>query len=321
MTHPASEAPTARLSNRRRGPRDGLLAALAVALSAAIVAHPLVPGLGTAVAVVLPWLWLPALLLAAFAVRARGLRRLVPVVPLLVWVLVVGTTLIPLGTGLTAQPSGRAVTVASLNVHAGNPTVGASARALADAGAEVIVLVELDGAGRTAAAKALAARYPHSYQVGTLGVWSRYPLDQARPLDVDQGWKRAFAIQVRTPSGPLQLYAVHAASLRVGQHATRDRMLAALADDIAENGGARVLAVGDFNAPATDPAMSGIRAQLSEPHQDTASFGFTWPATMPVVRIDHVFQRGLTVTGNTVLTAGDSDHRAVLTRVVPAGPS
>jgi vancomycin resistance protein VanJ len=75
----------------------------------------------------------------------------------------------------------------------------------------------------------------------------------------------------------------------------------------------RVVALGDFNAASTDPALAGIRRTLSEPGQSEPSFGFTWPAAFPVARIDHLFQRGLTPVENTVIPAGASDHLAVLT--------
>jgi vancomycin resistance protein VanJ len=40
-------------------------------------------------------------------------------------------------------------------------------------------------------------------------------------------------------------------------------------------------------------------------------FGFTWPAQAPVVRIDHVFVRGLDTTSTEVLPANGSDHRGL----------
>ena len=41
-------------------------------------------------------------------------------------------------------------------------------------------------------------------------------------------------------------------------------------------------------------------------------FGFTWPREpFGFMRLDHVLQRGLDVTSNTVVPAGESDHLAV----------
>lgn len=280
----------------------------------ALVLLGFVPGIvGTAVAVLLPWLWIPALLLALAALRVRG-RRWIAVVPVLVWALAVSTSITWLPSAITGsawETDGNLV-VASQNVQAGSATADASARALQQRGADLIALTELDAESREQAIAELADSHPYSYLVGTVGLWSTLPIVEAHPLDLGLGWRRALAAQVAAPDGPIEVYVIHAASLRPGSQSARDTMLRTLGDTIAKDGAERVVAIGDFNAAATDPALAAIRAQLDEPRQEAGGFGFTWPAAFPLARIDHVYQRGFEVSGAQTLRTGDSDHLAIL---------
>ena len=55
------------------------------------------------------------------------------------------------------------------------------------------------------------------------------------------------------------------------------------------------------------------RSQLDWVRPTDGTLGFTWPATLPLARIDHVFVRGLAVLGSTTMRAGSSDHLATVT--------
>jgi vancomycin resistance protein VanJ len=291
-----------------------LIAVLAVLLAVAFLAHPLIPGaVGTAIATALPWLVLlvPVLVIAALLTRRRR-AWLVAGVPLLAWLVVIGPLLLPLAAPASAATA-PTLTVASQNVQAGSGTAAASALALAGEGADVIALEELDGAAREAASEALDESHPYSYAVGTVGLWSRYPIVNEQPLDLDLGWNRALAADLETPSGLVSVYVVHAASLRPGAQSDRDGMLAELAAIVERDENERVLVMGDFNATSTDPAMRALQRSVSEPNRTTASLGFTWPSGMPLARIDHIFQNGLNALESSVMEAGESDHLAVLT--------
>lgn len=278
--------------------------------------HPLFVGpVGTAIATVLPWLGLliPVLFIAALLTRRRR-AWLVSAVPLLVWLFLVAPLLVPLSGASAAETDAPTLTVASQNVQAGSGTAADSAHTLVDSGADVIALVELDGAARDAASDALAATHPYSYAVGTVGLWSIYPITNEQPLDLGLGWKRALAADIESPDGLISVYVIHAASLRIGFQSDRDEMLAALADTVAQDENDRMLVMGDFNAATTDPALTPLRRVVSEPNQSAMSLGSTWPASNPLVRIDHIFQSGLTPVHNEVIPAGASDHLAVVTR-------
>ncbi|AZS47604.1 hypothetical protein CVS53_02308 [Microbacterium oxydans] len=282
-----------------------------------IVACGWIPGVvGTAVAAVLPWLGLVLLaLVVAALLRARRVIVLV-LVPALLWVLAMA----PAFPGLPGQTSAEsasasALTVVSQNVRARSGGAAASATELAQSGADVIALVELDGDSLSAAQNALAADYPHSYTVGTVGVWSRYPLANAEPLTLGLSWKRALRVEVQAPSAPVAVYVLHAASVRPGHQQDRDTMLSGIAEQVAVDPAESLLVVGDFNAPSTDPSLSALRAEADGVRPTDGTLGFTWPVAFPLVRIDQVFVRGLDVVTSTTMRAGNSDHLATLTRV------
>jgi vancomycin resistance protein VanJ len=65
-----------------------------------------------------------------------------------------------------------------------------------------------------------------------------------------------------------------------------------------------------------DRAFAGLTAQLRSA-QDVAGdgFGFTRPASFPVIRIDQILVRGVEPDSSWVLPANGSDHRPVAARI------
>lgn len=312
----AAGGPSTPQSARR--PRVGLArftAVLGAALALVLVSHALVPdvaGLGLIVDTALPWLGLavPLLLVGAFIARSRAAVASA-VLAAIVWCLVFVPSVVPLSW--TAPPaSDSQLTVASQNVEAGSGTAADSAAALAATGADVVALQEMDAESREAAGSVLDEVYPHRYGVGTVGVWSVYAIENAQMLDLGLGWKRGLAADLETPSGPVSIYVVHAASARPAANDERDVMLANLGEHLGRDENTRVVAIGDFNAGSSDRALGDVTAQLSEANQTDGGFGFTWPAGAPIVRLDHVFQRGMEVVTNTTMQVGGGDHLAVI---------
>ena len=291
--------------------------AVASAAMLIVVACGWIPGvIGTAVAAALPWL---GIVLLAMLVTALFLARRVAVVvlvPALLWALAMAPAF-PGLPGPSAPESAAAseLTIVSQNVRARSGGAADSAAELAQSGADVIALVELDGDSLSAAREALASEYPHSYTVGTLGVWSRYPLASAEPLTLGLSWKRALRVEVQAPAAPVAVYVLHAASVRPGHQQDRDTMLQGIAAQVAADPAAALVAVGDFNAPSTDPSLAALRAEADWVRPTDGTLGFTWPVALPLVRIDQVFVRGLDVVTSGTMRAGNSDHLATITRV------
>lgn len=282
-----------------------------------VVALGWIPGVvGTAIAAALPWLGL--VLLALLIVALFLARRVIVLilVPALLWLVAMAPALpgLPGQTG-SESVSASELTVVSQNVRARSGGAAASAAELAQSGADVIALVELDGDSLSAAHDALASEYPHSYTVGTVGIWSRYPLANAEPLTLGLSWKRALRVEVQAPSAAVAVYVLHAASVRPGHQQDRDTMLSGIAEQVAADPAESLIAVGDFNAPSTDPSLGALRAEADWVRPTDGTLGFTWPVAFPLVRIDQVFVRGLEVVTSGTMRAGNSDHLATLTRV------
>ncbi|GAA5226631.1 endonuclease/exonuclease/phosphatase family protein [Paeniglutamicibacter antarcticus] len=277
---------------------------------------PDVAGIGLVLDNAAPWLGLavPALLLLAVASRSRTSLAFL-LVPAFTWLFAFTPSIVPLAWTAPDQ-SAQTLTFASQNIKAGTGGAEDSALALSAHQSDVIALQELDAGSAQRVTDALATMYPHHFVVGTVGVWSKYPLRDSRSLDLGLGWKRALSTRVATGHGDIRLYAIHAASARPNDHVDRDEMLNQLATVVRADPHENIVAIGDFNATSTDRAFEGISAVLDEPNQDEGLFGFTWPQKpFPMMRLDHVLVRGLGVVSNTDLPAGRSDHLAIKTTV------
>ncbi|HEY2063748.1 MAG TPA: endonuclease/exonuclease/phosphatase family protein [Amycolatopsis sp.] len=291
----------------RRRLRTVLPAAFAAALAALLLGHRLVPdvaGAGTLVDSFLPWLGLAVLPLGglAFALRSRP-AQIALLAPVLAWAALFVPPMLPANAD---GPSG--LRVVTQNIGAGNTEAGTAAKALAATDADLVAVQERTG--RTGPSLDAALRPTHPYQafVGTVGLWSRYPVSAVQPLDLAQGWARALRAQVKLPSGPVTVYVAHLASIRLGETAARDRALDELAGLLQADRSPRILVLGDLNTASTDRRFGELATAVPEVK---TGFGFTWPAVFPLTRPDHVLARGLTPTGDAVLPANGSDHRAV----------
>ncbi|MFJ4295726.1 endonuclease/exonuclease/phosphatase family protein [Curtobacterium sp. NPDC089689] len=259
---------------------------------------------GSAIGSLLPWMGVLLVPVAGLALGTRSKRLAVlSVAYAAAWsVAVLPGVLTPAATG---EPQ---LTVVTQNVEATNEDPAATAEAIAARHPDVIALEELTGDSGEAVQSALADAYPHHYRVGSVGVWSRTTLSDGQPLTLGLGWARSLRVTVDTAIGDVRLYVVHVDSLRLETEDARPTMLRSLTSEVRDDPAERLVVAGDFNGGASDPLMAPLRAELSE----GGGFGFTWPAQMPVVRLDHVFVRGLGTVATSVLPSNGSDHRAVL---------
>lgn len=317
----------------RPGPwkRGLVLAALALLLGLLMLLHAQIPNrignIGSLVESFLPWfgLFVPVLLAGALWRRSTAAVAAL-LLPVTVWLNLFG--------GLLSDKShpGGDLTVASHNVGADNPDPVGTARDLAVSGADVLALEELDEQARGTYERELAKVYPYHTVQGTVGLWSRLPLSDTRPVDIamDAGpladtkpadvklaYNRALRTTVTTDHGPLAVYVAHLGSVRVNPRVgfwtdTRDRNARALAKAVAAEQNKRMVLLGDLNGTLDDRALAGITSKLHSA-QDAAGdgFGFTWPAKFPMARIDQILVRGVEPKSSRVLPATSSDHLPV----------
>ncbi|WP_394818471.1 endonuclease/exonuclease/phosphatase family protein [Streptomyces griseus] len=315
--------------------RGRLLAVSALLLGLVLLLHARIPNrignLGSLVETFLPWFGLLVpVLLAGAVLRRSALAAIALLLPLVAWLNLFG------GLLTDKSQAGGDLTVASHNVGAENADPAGTARALAGSGADVLALEELAAHARGTYEKELAKAYPHHTVQGTVGLWSRFPLSDTRPVDVkmDIGplgdakpaevkmvYNRGLRTTVATDRGPLAVYVAHLGSVRVNPRAglstgQRDAGAQSLGQALAAERNDRVVLLGDLNGSLDDRAYDGITARL-ESAQEAAGdgFGFSWPATFPVVRIDQILVRGVEPKSSWVLPATGSDHLPVAARI------
>ncbi|MEU0583729.1 endonuclease/exonuclease/phosphatase family protein [Streptomyces sp. NPDC006132] len=318
-----------RLFDRLLGPWRGdpriwrrglLLATCAVLLAVIMIMHSRIPNtignLGSLVETFLPWLGLLVPVLLVLAVVRRSATALIAVVlPALVWLNLFG------GQVSDKTGTGGDLTVATHNVNADNPDPAGTARDVAASGADVLALEELTASAVPTYEKALASTYRYHSVQGTVGVWSKYPLTDVRAVDLDMGWTRAMRATVTAPAGQVAVYVAHLPSVRVKMEAgftarQRDRSADYLGHAIAREPLKNVVLLGDLNGTMNDRALNAVTSQMRSTQGAAGSgFGFSWPASFPMARIDQIMVRGLTPESSWTLPQTGSDHLPVAARV------
>ncbi|MEV4555788.1 endonuclease/exonuclease/phosphatase family protein [Kitasatospora sp. NPDC049285] len=272
-----------------------------------------VGNLGSLLETFLPWLGLAVPVLLALALwRRSGFAVVAALLPAVVWLNLFGGLLVDKSTGHGD------FTALTHNVAAANDDPQGTIRMLAGSGAQIVALEELSAAAAPVYTAGLAAKYPFHVVEGTVGLWSSYPIDGVEVVDIKMGWTRAFRAQVTTPKGPLAVYVAHLPSVRVKFDSgftagRRDVSAQALGNAIAAEPLRKVLLLGDLNGTMNDRSLAPITSQMRSAQGAAGDgFGFSWPASFPMARIDQILSKGgLVPTDSRVLPADASDHLAV----------
>ncbi|MFG2758311.1 endonuclease/exonuclease/phosphatase family protein [Streptomyces wuyuanensis] len=300
--------------------RGVVLAVVAIAAGLLMILHAQIPNkignMGSLTETFLPWLGLlvPVLLVSAL-VRRSATALIALLVPAIVWLNLFG--------GLLTDKSGAdgSLTVATHNVNAENPDPEGTAREVASSGADVVALEELTGDAVPAYEKALASQYRHHSVQGTVGLWSKYPLSDTRPVDIRLGWVRAMRSTVATPAGDVSVYVAHLPSVRVKMNAgftasQRDTSADALGEAIARDPVGKVVLLGDLNGTMNDRALNAVTSQMRSTQGAAGDgFGFSWPAAFPMARIDQIMVKGVEPVSSWTLPRTASDHLPIAASV------
>lgn len=297
-----------------RGPRGLVIGLLALLVGALLLWHHLLPNIAGSASLIetfLPWLGGVILLLGIAALLRLSLfGALCVAAAAAVWATMFVPTLLP-----SMHAGAPSLTVASENIHAQNSAAGSIAKDLAGRAPDVIALQELDATSKETVSAVLAPGYPYNAIVGTVGLWSKYPISDEQRLDLGLGWDRALRVDLDTPGAPTRVYAVHLASVRPGAYQSRDTMLEQLAETVKADDSTKLIVVGDFNTASTDRTFQPLLSTLTEAPDSALGFGFTWPAELPVARLDHALVRGMANVSSDVLPDNGSDHRGILVGV------
>ncbi|WP_030409763.1 endonuclease/exonuclease/phosphatase family protein [Streptomyces albus] len=301
--------------------RGIILALLAVALGFAFILHAEVPNsignIGSLWETFLPWggLLIPVLLVCALL--RRSVTALVALLlPTVVWVNLFGGVF----HDKTSTAPGDLMVVTH-NVNADNPHPERTARQLARSGADVIALEEVPSSQSDFYEDGLRKSHPYHKLAGTVGIWSKYPLSGARTVDIKMGWPRAIRATVRTPKGVIAVYTAHLPSVRVqfksgftaGQ---RDASARALGQAISHDRADTVILLGDLNGTMNDRALAPITSQMRSAQGAAGKgFGFSWPESRPMARIDQIMVKGADPVSAWTLSPTGSDHLPVAAKV------
>ncbi|MEU9191022.1 endonuclease/exonuclease/phosphatase family protein [Streptomyces sp. NPDC048484] len=301
--------------------RRGIVtAAFALVLALVMALHARIPNsignLGSLLETFLPWLGplVPVLLVIAL-VRRSATALIAVLLPACVWVNLFGGLLVE-RTG-----AGGDLTVATHNVNAENPDPAGTARDVAASGADVVALEELTGSAVPVYEDALASTYKYHSVQGTVGLWSKYPLSEVHPVGIKLGWTRAMRATVTAPEGKLAVYVAHLPSVRVKLEAgftarQRDKSADALGEAISREKLPDVALLGDLNGTMNDRALGAVTAQMRSTQGAAGSgFGFSWPASFPMARIDQILVKGVEPVTSWTLPETSSDHLPIAARV------
>ncbi len=303
-------------------PATGRVSAVVAVLTAGLVLFPrAVPNsvgrLGSLLEAFLPWLGLVAVVLLGVGLLHRSAVALLALLlPVAAWTYTFGGLLLP-----GARPGPQDLVVVQHNVSDENTDPAGTARALADAEPDLIALEELVPTALPVYERTLARQYPHHAVLGTVGLWSRHPLTGTRLLDIrpegiEEDWSRGLRTSVRTPHGDLAVYVAHLPSVRVGMGGLasqrRDESAGLLGRAVAAETRNPVILLGDLNGTVDDRGLAPLTARLNVPER---GFALSYPAGLPLTRIDQVMARSATVADIRALPATGSDHLPVAARV------
>ncbi|WP_189864271.1 endonuclease/exonuclease/phosphatase family protein [Streptomyces poonensis] len=306
---------------RRAWARGRGSAAFAVLTAGLLAFHRAVPNsvgrLGSLLESFLPWLGLvvPVLLVPAL-LRRSAIALVALLLPVAAWTYLFGGLFLP---GARSGPDD--LVVVQHNVSDENTDPAGTARALADAGPDLIALQELVPTALPVYEETLARDYPYHAVRGTVGLWSKHPLTDARLLDIrPQGiagpWSRGLRTVVATPYGEIAAYVAHLPSVRVRASGLasswRDESAGLLGEAVAAERRKTVILLGDLNGTVDDRGLTPLTSRMNVAER---GFALSFPAAFPLARIDQVMARSATVAHIRTLPATGSDHLPVAARI------
>ncbi|MCM3299352.1 endonuclease/exonuclease/phosphatase family protein [Streptomyces pseudogriseolus] len=296
-------------------------AVLAVLTAGLLVFHRALPNsvgrVGSLLETFLPWLGLVIVVLSGLALLRRSAAAVTALLlPAAAWTHLFGGLLLP-----AEEPGPHDLVVVQHNVSDENTDPAGTARALAGAGPDLIALQELVPPALAVYERTLAPDYPYHAVRGTVGLWSKHPLAGARLLDikprgVTEPWARGLRAVVRTPHGEIAAYVAHLPSVRVGAgglaSSRRDESAGLLGGAVAAEPLETVILLGDLNGTVDDRGLAPLTSRMDVARR---GFAFSFPAALPLARIDQVMARSATVTHIRALPATGSDHLPVSARI------
>jgi endonuclease/exonuclease/phosphatase (EEP) superfamily protein YafD len=272
----------------------------------------------------------PVLLAAVASALVCAILRLWPaalaglIASLILFVAVWPQWMTPMGRPAPDQPIIR---VYSANLYVENTNVEAMRASIADADADIVILVEVGDAPSDHIDEILAG-YPHRVIMGRIEdpsgralsiIASRYPIPRRLPFYRD-GLSTLGAI-VETPLGPINAFAVHLTRPWPYQYQWGQiTQVMALTERRAKAPSNPVIAAGDFNSVSSARIGRQIKGDMGL--LPAPGFPGTWPSQLPSfagIAIDQVYRSpDLALLSRKLGKPTGSDHYPVITEFTRA---
>jgi len=284
-----------------------------------------VMGFGSLIDTFLPWTFVPLALMVPGALLSRDKWAVgVAVLACGVWGGDFGPELVRSGGSGPAD-----LRILSQNVSSLAPDLADVARLAEQRQADIVVLQGVSADDVQTADRSVPARYPFHLAMYEFVVWSRFPLVHgSQPMDLavhsadpsqasqmvgstsgQFGGLLRFTVQL-DPKRAATVYAVHLPQpslshdgFGVARAGALEQLVAAVKAEPEPN----LVVVGDLDLAQTDRGMASLLNSatrlVSVQAKAGAGFGFTWPASFPMMRLDDVLTRGLKPVRSVVLPA------------------
>jgi vancomycin resistance protein VanJ len=284
---------------------------------------------------VLPWLFVPSLLLlpAALLLRRPHSLKVLAAVPPALFLLTYGHLYLP---RWPVRAAGPAFTVLTHNVLYTNEDADALVASIEAHAPDFFGLRELAGPMAEALESHLAGRYPYHRVEPGCGFWSRYPILAYEAFHLVEGegaWAQQFVLDIdgqevtvlsvhprSPPVYSLPLSDLPAAMPTAFPNQDRDADLGGLLARL-EGIEGPLIVIGDFNATDQQSLYAPLARRLRDAYRESGwGMGFTysrWPDVgLALWRIDYVFYTPeLVALSARVGDYAGSDHRPVIARL------
>jgi len=224
--------------------------------------------------------------------------------------------------GPTPQADAPVVTLYSANVWADNEDVEAMAASIAEADADIVVLIEMDASVSDHLDEVLAG-YPHVTAMPPLGqnrnaegralVASRYPV---RPIRYATHQVHVSGGVVETPIGAINVVGVHLTRPWPFQYQWGQIIQTMELTSLRRSLDGPVIIAGDYNSISS--ARIGRQVKADQDLHPAPGWPGTWPSFLPdplAFTIDQVWaSRDLAFVDRRLGRRNGSDHRPVITR-------
>ncbi len=272
----------------------------------------------------LPAILFPALALLPLALLRRRWRvALVQVPAVVALVLMYGYAFLP--KTVPAAPTGTEISVLTFNISMSNRDFEAVGQVIRNANADVVALQEVNRAAYFYLDDDLADLYPYrAFHPDNTppgqAVLSKYPILEDNYWQVERAHQRVI---LDVGGQRLAFYNVHPVHFSLNRRSLfnfdgQQREVDDIVDRLTNEQGA-LLVAGDFNTTDQTEMYFRFAGLLGDTFRSAGNgFGMTYPAWLPLARLDYVFYNAdfVPIEARVWAAAGGSEHYPVYARLV-----